>query len=220
MKQPTILLIARYRSSEPLFLAALTGHYPLVLTSTRKAATEALARQEFHLVLADVATLRFDLKRFWNELLDSQRPRLFLLLPAGCTLDLPRADATLRYPFTSRQLLHRLARLLPAPITDPLPPAGLYLDAESHFLIWKNAQAPVTAKQASLIRAFLEAPGETLSRARLMQEVWGTDYLGDTRTLDVHIHWLREILLTLKAPFRLETRRGQGYRLLPLTEET
>ncbi len=219
LKQPTILLIARYRSGEPAFLSSLSGHYPLVLAATRKEATEALTQQEFQLILADVPTLRFDLKRFWTELPETGRPRLCLLLGPESFRELPRANATLHHPISPRQLLHRLARLLPSPVSTSIPPSTLYLDGENRFLIWKDAQTPVTPKQASLVQAFLNAPGETLSRARLMQEVWGTDYLGDTRTLDVHIHWLREILLTLNAPFRLETRRGQGYCLLPLTEE-
>jgi len=46
--------------------------------------------------------------------------------------------------------------------------------------------------------------------------VWGTSYLGDTRTLDVHIHWLRSALATLDAPFQVRTHRGVGYSLVSL----
>ena len=53
-----------------------------------------------------------------------------------------------------------------------------------------------------------------LSRAQLMQDVWGTNFLGDTRTLDVHIHGMRKLLKRLQAPFVLETERGRGYRLI------
>jgi len=55
-----------------------------------------------------------------------------------------------------------------------------------------------------------------LSRSLLMQKVWGTSYLGDTRTLDVHIHWLRSALATLDAPFQVRTHRGVGYSLVSL----
>ena len=85
------------------------------------------------------------------------------------------------------------------------------------MLIWDTRQIPLTPKQAALTLAFLRTPEVTLSRARLMQDVWGTDYLGDTRTLDVHIHWLRKSLKQLQAPFMLETLRGKGYQLIDLT---
>ena len=80
--------------------------------------------------------------------------------------------------------------------------------------MWHTRQIPLTPKQAALTLAFLRSPEETLSRARLMQEVWGTDYLGDTRTLDVHIHWLRKSLKQLQSPFVIKTLRGQGYQLV------
>jgi DNA-binding response OmpR family regulator len=47
-----------------------------------------------------------------------------------------------------------------------------------------------------------------------MEEVWGTQYLGDRRTLHVHIHWLRNALEELEVPFHIETVRGKGYRLV------
>jgi DNA-binding response OmpR family regulator len=49
-----------------------------------------------------------------------------------------------------------------------------------------------------------------------MKWVWGTEYMGDTRTLDVHIHWLRKSISQLGAPFAIETERGVGYKLIAL----
>jgi DNA-binding response OmpR family regulator len=72
----------------------------------------------------------------------------------------------------------------------------------------------ITPKQSELAEQFLERPNELLTYAYLMKEVWGTQYLGDTRTLHVHIHWLRSALEDLDVPFHIETVRGEGYRLI------
>ena len=80
--------------------------------------------------------------------------------------------------------------------------------------MWDVRQVALTPKQVALMQAFLRAPLKLISRVQLMQDVWGTDYMGDTRTLDVHIHGVRKLLKRLQVPFVLETERGQGYRLI------
>ncbi len=72
----------------------------------------------------------------------------------------------------------------------------------------------LSPKEARLLAVLMQYPNEVVSRARLMREVWQIDYLGDTRTLDVHICWLRRKLEENPADPRLIlTRRGLGYRL-------
>jgi DNA-binding response OmpR family regulator len=69
-------------------------------------------------------------------------------------------------------------------------------------------------KEAQLLAFLMQHPGEVVSRRTLMQEVWETEYLGDTRTLDVHICWLRQkIEDDPRVPEIILTRRGQGYEL-------
>jgi len=82
----------------------------------------------------------------------------------------------------------------------------------------ENGTAPtkikLLPKEARLLAVLMQSPGEVVSRARLMREVWQTDYLGDTRTLDVHISWLRRKLETDPAhPRLILTERRVGYRL-------
>ncbi|QLQ07108.1 MAG: winged helix-turn-helix domain-containing protein [Anaerolineae bacterium] len=73
---------------------------------------------------------------------------------------------------------------------------------------------PSDPKQCDLITVFMHHPNEIITRQTLMEVVWDTSYLGDTRTLDVHIHWLRQMLRTVDVlPPLLQTIRGQGYRL-------
>jgi DNA-binding response OmpR family regulator len=70
----------------------------------------------------------------------------------------------------------------------------------------------LTPKLACLLEEFLRHPNEILDRNRLMQTVWKTSYFGDTRTLDVHIRWIREVIEENPArPRLLKTVRGMGY---------
>ena len=71
----------------------------------------------------------------------------------------------------------------------------------------------LTPMQCRLLHTFMLHPGEILSRQFLMREVWDTDYTGDTRTLEVHVRWIRKkIELNPSRPQHLRTVRGVGYR--------
>ena len=72
----------------------------------------------------------------------------------------------------------------------------------------------MTPKQCALLKLLMQRHGEIVHRKELMESIWKTDYLDDTRTLDVHIRWLRErIEPNPSAPIFLQTVRGVGYRL-------
>lgn len=222
MDTRSLLFVLRQRSLENRLLPDLLQHYQVTVVSVRRDALHALATSPPDLMMVDVPSIRFDLARFFEEA-GKVCPDLasFLLLGKGMRLDqLPRAYGHIRHPFSVAQLLRRLARALSAR-TDAAAQGGetiswndLCLDAGRRLLIWKDGHVAMTPKQSALLRVFLDSPECTISRAHLMQEVWGTDYLGDTRTLDVHVHWLRKALAELRTPFVLETQRGEGYRLV------
>ena len=216
MKRYTILFLTRYRSLEQQLLPGLGAHYAVTIAQTRREAIAALSTQQIDLILADVPTLRFDLGRFWDDA-RARNPdiRFFLLLEKGTRLDqVPRSHGYLRHTFSLSQLLRRLARVLPTHQGEVVAWRGLRLDIQGHFLMWDNRQVALTPKHVMLVQAFLRAPNTLVSRVQLMQDVWGTNYMGDTRTLDVHIHGMRKLLKRLQAPFVLETERGKGYRLV------
>jgi two-component system, OmpR family, response regulator RegX3 len=216
LKRHTILFLTRYRSLEQQLLPGLSAQYTVSVVTTRREAVATLNTQPVDLVLVDVPTLRFDLGRFWEDA-RTRNPdiRFFLLLEKGTRLDqVPRSHGYLRHTFSLSQLLRRLARVLPTHQGEVVAWRGLRLDIQGHFLMWKTRQVALTPKQVALVQAFLRTPATLISRAQLMQDVWGTNYLGDTRTLDVHIHGMRTLLKRLQAPFVLETERGKGYCLV------
>lgn len=127
------------------------------------------------------------------------------------------ADIYLAKPFTARKLLNRIWTLLPADDLDEqivrLGPITLYCSKRSVDVAGQGEHR-LTPKMASLLEEFLRQPNQVVSRHTLMEVVWNTNYFGDTRTLDVHIRWLREILEQDPAkPQLLKTVRGVGYIL-------
>ncbi len=91
--------------------------------------------------------------------------------------------------------------------------ADLTLDLGSREIKGCNGHSRLTPKESELLALFMSYPGRVLSRKLLMKEVWDTDFLDDTRTLEVHICWLRKkIEEDPRNPQRLRTIRGVGYR--------
>jgi DNA-binding response OmpR family regulator len=91
---------------------------------------------------------------------------------------------------------------------------GMILDLEKASLKKNGSEIHLTPKETKLMALLMQNVGKVVSRSELMQEVWNTEYLGDTRTLDVHICWLRQkIEDNPRVPELILTRRGQGYEL-------
>jgi two-component system alkaline phosphatase synthesis response regulator PhoP len=92
---------------------------------------------------------------------------------------------------------------------------GMTLDMKSSTLKRNGSdEVHLTPKETKLMALLMRNVGKVVSRSELMQAVWNTEYLGDTRTLDVHICWLRQkIEENPRIPEMILTRRGQGYEL-------
>jgi DNA-binding response OmpR family regulator len=106
--------------------------------------------------------------------------------------------------------------IMPRPKSVPkkFEVAGMTLDMDNACLRKNGDEIHLTPKEAKLMALLMQNIGKVVSRSELMQEVWNTEYLGDTRTLDVHICWLRQkIEENPKIPECILTRRGQGYEL-------
>ena len=89
------------------------------------------------------------------------------------------------------------------------------IDTECKSLQVNGETYNLPPKLFGLLILLVENSGEIVYREKIMQEVWHTDYMGDTRTLDVHIRWLREKLEeNPSAPKYLSTVRGSGYRFI------
>lgn len=94
-----------------------------------------------------------------------------------------------------------------------LQAGGISLDLENRCVTKGKVTVRLTPKECALLRTFMNNGGTVLTRKFLMKEVWDTDWTEDTRTLDVHVRWLRErIEDNPSKPIYLRTVRGVGYR--------
>ena len=90
---------------------------------------------------------------------------------------------------------------------------GLMLDVANRKVVTKDETFQLTPMECRLLAVFMRNAGEVLSRSYLMQEVWRTSYIDDTRTLEVHVCWLRKkIESDPRRPRHLRTIRGRGYQ--------
>lgn len=123
------------------------------------------------------------------------------------------ADAFVPRPLQLRRLLSRVEKLMPEGQAVELRCGDLIFRPADGILRKRNEEIYLNPKLSKLLQLFMQRQGEVLSRKVLMQQVWETNYLGDTRTLDVHIRWLREAIEDNPTePIYLRTVRGRGYR--------
>ncbi len=130
------------------------------------------------------------------------------------------ADDYVTKPFSPRELVARVRAVLRRRATPPakresetLRVGDLLLDRRRVQATLREEPLTLTATEFRILCALAEVAGEVCSRDRLLDAVWGEDFFGDRRTVDVHIRHIREKLDVLGAAARLETVRGFGYRL-------
>ena len=86
------------------------------------------------------------------------------------------------------------------------------VDLAGHQILRDGRALPVKPKAFELLAFLVQHPGQVFTRDQLLERVWGYDYAGETRTVDVHIHWLRsQIEADPATPVFLHTVRGVGY---------
>jgi two-component system, OmpR family, response regulator RegX3 len=130
------------------------------------------------------------------------------------------ADDYVTKPFSTRELVARIKAVLRrAPLFEssgdelPVESAGVRVDRVRHEVRVDGDAVDLPPKEFELLAYLIEHAGRVLTRGQLIDEVWGSDYVGDTKTLDVHIRRLRtRIEDDPKDPARIQTVRGVGYR--------
>ncbi|MCU1544960.1 MAG: response regulator transcription factor [Homoserinimonas sp.] len=128
------------------------------------------------------------------------------------------ADDYVTKPYSSRELLARIRavmrRRIDVDVDDTTLEAGdVRMDVERHTVEVAGAEVAMPLKEFELLEVLLRNAGRVLTRGQLIDRVWGADYFGDTKTLDVHIKRIRSrIEKTPSEPVMLVTVRGLGYR--------
>ena len=129
------------------------------------------------------------------------------------------ADDYVTKPYSTRELLARIRAVMrrqsePSDLAEPILESGpVQMDIERHTVRVNGIDTAMPLKEFELLELLLRNAGRVLTRGQLIDRVWGSDYFGDTKTLDVHIKRIRsKIESTPSEPTMLVTVRGLGYR--------
>ena len=132
------------------------------------------------------------------------------------------ADDYVTKPFSSRELVARMRAVLrrrgdaDEPSTSILESGPVRMDVDRHVVTVRGEQVQLPLKEFELLEVLLRNSGRVLTRMQLIDRVWGADYVGDTKTLDVHVKRLRAKVETDPAsPSHIVTVRGLGYKFEP-----
>ncbi|QXM05830.1 response regulator transcription factor [Crassaminicella indica] len=130
------------------------------------------------------------------------------------------ADDYLTKPFSVRELIARIKAILrrfeeiPKEVVKNIKVNDIVIDVEKHEVTKNGEHIELTLKEFELLKILAKNRGKVLSRNFLLDEIWGYDYFGETRTVDVHIRHLRKkIEDNDKYPIYIETIRGIGYKM-------
>ena len=160
-----------------------------------------------------------------RRLRENHTPPVIMLTALGEEIDRVQglevgADDYLAKPFSFRELLARVRATLrrveldrQAQQAQPVSLKNLSLDPVARRVFKKHNELQLSAREFDLLAALMTNAGRAMSRDELLQMVWGDEWIGDPRTLDVHVRWLRlKVEDDPAVPHYIQTVRGYGYR--------
>ena len=152
---------------------------------------------------------------------DKETSKTSIIMLTAKSLELG-SDDYITKPFSIRELLARVKAVLRRSNSDEISEeiyelGRLKVDFERHEVLINNEKVELTLKEFELLEILIKNKGKILRRETLLDKVWGYEYIGETRTVDVHIRYLRtKIEDDDKNPKFIETIRGVGYRFNPV----
>jgi DNA-binding response OmpR family regulator len=216
MKNTTLLVIEGRHAEIPSFASDLQKKgFDVVAFQNGSQATAKLKQTEASLVVVNAPSLRSTGIRICLSVRkkDSKIP-IILIVEKEMPADPELADSILALPFTAQKLVNRIKALMPGDGNNIINVGPIRLDLEHRRVRSLGKNSRLTPRLITLLQMLMDKHGEVVERESLFKKVWETNYTGDTRTLDVHISWLRRAIeLDPNNPKFLKTIRGVGYRL-------
>lgn len=222
----TVLIVEDELSlAEPLaFLLKKEGFDAIIATDGREALTE-FNKNDVDLVLLDLMLPGMSGTDVCRRLRQVSTVPVIMVTARDTELDKVLglelgADDYVTKPYSSRELIARIRVVLrrggdsDGSVADQILEGGrVSLDVERHIVTVDGKQVAMPLKEFDLLEYLLRNAGRVLTRGQLIDRVWGADYVGDTKTLDVHVKRLRsKIEAEPSHPTQLVTVRGLGYK--------
>jgi two-component system, OmpR family, response regulator RegX3 len=211
--------------SEPLAESLEREGFEAQVAATLAGAREAIRRELPDLVLLDVMLPDGDGRDLAREIRRASDVPIVMLTARGEEIDRVLglelgADDYVVKPFSSRELTARIRAIMRRgrgrEQRSPIEIGALRLDPASRTLTKDGAPIELAAREFDLVHLLMEHAGEVLRRERIMDEVWDPHWFGPTKTLDVHISWLRKKIEDDPShPSYITTIRGVGFRFRP-----
>jgi len=221
----TILLVEDEKSlSEPLAYLLRREGYEVSVVDNGPAALEMVDQSPPDLILLDLMLPGLAGTEVCREVRTKSSLPIIMLTAKDSEIDIVvglelGADDYVTKPYSSRVLLSRIKAVLRRRQSDseesesPLEYHGVALDTDRHQVSVRGEPVSLPLKEFELLELLMVNAGRVLTRGQIIDRVWGSDYFGDTKTLDVHIKRLRsKIELTPSEPTMIVTVRGLGYR--------
>jgi DNA-binding response OmpR family regulator len=216
MKTTTLLVIEGRSADVPSFASDLQKKgFDVHTAQNGSHAITRLKEVSPSLIVINAASLRSTGLRICQSIRekDSKLP-LILIVEDDTDINKDAADAVLALPFTVQKLVNRIKPLLPGDGKNVLHVGPIRLDLEKRRVRCIGRNTKLTPRLVTILHLLMDKHGEVMERETLFKKAWETNYTGDTRTLDVHISWLRRAIeLDPENPKFLKTIRGVGYRL-------
>ena len=212
-----MLLVIEGRHAEiPSFAADLQKKgFDVVSAQNGSEAVSQLKQTNPNLVIVNAPSLRSTGIRICLSIRkkDAKIP-IILIVEKEKVVDRELVDSILSLPFTVQKLVNRIKAHMPGDGNNVVSVGPIRLDLENKRVRSLGKNTKLTPRLITLLQILMDKHGEVVEREALFKKVWETNYTGDTRTLDVHISWLRRAIeLDPDNPKFLKTIRGVGYRL-------
>jgi DNA-binding response OmpR family regulator len=216
MKKTTLLVIEGRHAEIPSFATDLQKKgFDVVSAQNGSEAVSKLKQTNPSLVVVNAPSLRSTGIRICLSIRkkDAKVP-IILIVEKEKPVDKELAESVLALPFTVQKLVNRIKALMPGDGDTIVSVGPIRLDLENRRVRSLGKNTRLTPRLITLLQILMDKHGEVVEREALFKKVWETNYTGDTRTLDVHISWLRRAIeLDPDNPKFLKTIRGVGYRL-------
>ncbi len=197
MEKASLLIIEGKHAEYPQFAAALSrkGFVVDQVSSGSEAIQKLTDGKTVEVAIVNAATLRTSGKRICQSIHEtcSSLP-IVLILDPDREVEKSEAEIVLTLPFTAQKLANRVRHLVPGESKRSIHAGPIHLDLEKRTVRAHGKRTRLTPNLLNLLNLLLEHRGEVMERKALFSKVWETDYTDDTRTLDVHISWLRRAI--------------------------